>query len=300
MGLIDRFLGKRKASGASPVVASKSQDGSISLQLLFPGELRLDPGALERSLRAYHPSMSGASCEIDVKLADTGAAIGLLGWGTHVVRLVGINAPMPAAVVEKFVAGAHYDADLKAQARAHRSHVILYYAGQEDSPLERYIALACVSGVLAKHGAFIVANESGHTSIPAKALAVLDAKGDAVALLRSFPIPILCSGMVKLEVEGRRGVWMRTFGDHLLGLPDLAHLAESHDDGPDVMDMFDDLLRYLTSSKKPLAPGHTMEIGPTTFLKVRRPREDEDFLQSEGTMLVLEKISKDEINRRGT
>ena len=45
------------------------------------------------------------------------------------------------------------------------------------------------------------------------------------------------------------------------------------------------------------APGDTVEAGPDTFLKVRLPRQDEYFLESEGEMLVLEKVSKRETNR---
>jgi hypothetical protein len=300
MGIIERWFGRREpdvvpTASSSSLTANKSLEHSVSLQLLFAGELELEPSAVTRSLRTYHPSMGKASCEIDAQTAGNGTPIGLLGWDEHVVRLVGFDAPMPQPVVEKCVQGAHYGADLKAKARVHKSHVILYYAGQESSPLEQYVALAAVAGVLARYGAIVVVNESGHTSFPADALA--GGEGDMMELLRSLPIPILYSGFVKFDVKGVQGVWMRTFGNHLLGLPDFAHLAKGHHEGQVTFDMISTLLSYLVSSGATIAPGHTMETGPDTFLKARSPNPDEYFLESEGEMLVLEKISEGETNR---
>ena len=70
---------------------------------------------------------------------------GLAGWGNHVVRLVGFDAPYPSEALEACVAPAHYGQDLKQQVRASRSHVILYYAGHEANPLDQYVALAAVA-----------------------------------------------------------------------------------------------------------------------------------------------------------
>jgi hypothetical protein len=198
--------------------------------------------------------------------------------------------------VEQCVQGAHYRADLKTQARAHRSHVILYYAGKATAPLEQYVALAAAAGALARHNAIVVVNEAGHTSLPAEVLAA--GNGDTMQLLRSLPIPILYSGFVKFDVEGVQGVWMRTFGNHLLGLPDFAHLSGSHDEGQSTFDMIESLLSYLLSSRARLAPGHTLELGPDMFLRVRAPHHNEYFLVSEGPMLVIEKISKNDTNQR--
>ena len=68
--------------------------------------------------------------------------LGLAGWGEHVVRMVGFNAPLPEATVEVCVAPAHYPAEVKAEVRAHASHVLLYYTGHDADPLEQYVAVA--------------------------------------------------------------------------------------------------------------------------------------------------------------
>jgi Domain of unknown function (DUF4261) len=296
MGILERFFGKRGADAAPPaLVANESLKSRVGLQLLFSGELDLEPAAVTRALRKYHSTMAAASCEIDATAAGNGTPIGLLGWGRHVMKIVGFDVPMPSEVVEKCVQGAHYGADLKAKARAHKSHVLLYYAGQETGALEQYVALAAACGVLSRFGAIVVLNEAGHTSLPAAVLA--GGEGDILELLHSLPIPMLYSGFVKFDVEGVKGVWMRTFGNHLLGLPDFAHLAKGHHEGEATFEMICHLLSYLQSSGATFAPGHTMQVGDDTFLKARAPAKEEYFLESDGELLVLEKISASETNQ---
>ncbi len=83
----------------------------------------------------------------------------------------------------------------------------------------------------------------------------------------------------------------------MLALPDFAHLAKGHNEGQATFDMISNLLSYLLSSGATIAPGDTMETGPDTFLRTRSPKHDDYFLETEGEILVLEKISKNETYR---
>jgi hypothetical protein len=223
--------------------------------------------------------------------------VGLARFDQHTVELVGIGCPMPQAVVELCVQPAHYKQDLKAAARAHRSHALLYYEGRESDPLDQYVALAVVGGVLAEHGAIVVLNESAHTSFPANALAAQGGGEDMLELLRTLPLLILYCGFVKYDQEGVPKVWMRSFGNHLFGLPDLAYLAEGHHQGQWVFDLFCNVLAYLRNTGARLAPRHTSQVGDNIFVRFRSPRKEESFLDSEGEMLVLEQIGAGEVNR---
>jgi hypothetical protein len=299
MSIFSRFFGKSDAddSGGGQLVANPKIEHPLSLQVLFPKPCSLHPDYLAEALRSYNPSMSTARCEIDPALNREGNVFGMVGWGKHVVRCVGFNHPMPADAVEACVAPSHYSQELKQRARSHKAHVILYYAGYEPSPLEQYVALAATAGVLARLGAIVVLNESGHTSFPVTALAGLDSDGDIIELLRTLPLPILFCGFVKHEVEGIPGVWMRTYGAPLLGLPDFAAHAVGHHEGQRYFDIFDNMFRYLRESGAQLAAGHTMQIGDREYLRFRGPSDDEGFLESDGDLLVAEVISPDEIDR---
>ena len=264
-----------------------SFDGALGLQVLFERALVLDEEAVTRSLREYDPTMADASCELDDGGAAQGSPFGVVAWGPHAIRVIGFDVPMPDQVVEYCVQGAHYGQELKAQAREHRAHVLLAYGGSETDPLEKYVALAAVAGALAPLGAIVVANEHAQTSFPAQALARSD--DDMIGLLRALPTAMLYSGFVKLQIDGVRGVWMRTCGNDVLGLPDFAYHAFGHNEGQDTFDLIDALMSYLRDSGKRFAPGHTAQMGPDR-LRFRAPKPDEGFLASEGEMLVVERI----------
>jgi hypothetical protein len=299
MSLFSRFFGKKDADDLAdgPLEANPDIKRRLSLQVLFPDAFKLDSDQLAGAIRSYHRSMSEARCEIDPELSREGKVLGLLGWGQHVIQLVGFDVPYPASALEACVAPSHYPAELKQRARSHKAHLMLYYAGHEPSAFEQYVALAATAGVLARLGAIVVLNESGHTSFPAAALSGSDSEGDIMELLRAFPLSILYCGFVKLEVEGIPGVWMRTYGAPLLDLPDFAAHAIGHEEGQRYFDIFETIFGYLRESGARLAAGHTMQVDKEEYLRFRAPSKNEGFLQSDAELLVVEVISANQINR---
>jgi hypothetical protein len=299
VSLFDRFFGRNlpDASTAGPLVANPDIEDPLGLQLLFPEARAIDPARVARDLKSFDRSMRGARCELDDELNRESTLIGLAGWGEHVVRFLGFAAPMPAHVVEACVGPAHYAQELKARARAHRAHVFLSYAGRNSSPREQYVALAATAAALGSQGALVVLNEAGRTSLPIEFLSKIGTQGKALAMLRELPLPYLYCGFVKHEVEGERGIWMRTYGAPLLGLPDLAVHAAGHSEGQRYFDMFDSVFRYVLESGARLSRGHTMQIGTQDYLRVRAPKLSESFLTPDRELFVLEVIGPDEINR---
>ena len=315
MSIFSRFFGKKEQPSDAGLVADATNKSGLSLQVLFAEPMRLPADELTRAFRAYHPSTAQGRWELDPALQDTGEFFGLAGWEQHVIQLVGFNLPMPPDFVEKCVAPSHYSQELKARARAHSAHLLLYYAGRHPDRLEQYVALAAVAGVLADYGAIVVLNEAAHTSFPAAALSARDIRGDILDQLRNLPLPALYCGFVKYEtsagavgsglVDGdptqnmfqlldqlmTGGVWMRTHGADLLHLPDLAARASGHEEGQKYFDLFDNMLRYLLQSGARFSAGHTAQVGENTYVRFRKPTSQETFLTSEGQVLVVEEMS---------
>ncbi|AZS77243.1 MULTISPECIES: DUF4261 domain-containing protein [Achromobacter] len=294
MSIFSRFFGRKEESAdARALAANPAIENPLSLQVLFAAPLALNEDTLKAALSAYHPSMSEARVEI---APDMPEVLGLAGWGEHVVRLVGFDAPYPKDSLEACVAPAHYPGTVKDEVRAHASHIILYYAGFEKDPLEQYVALAAVAGALTGFGAVAVLNEHAHTSLPA---GVFDAESlgeESLDLLRTLPLTMLYCGFVKYEVEGVAGVWMRTYGADCFGLPDFAALARGHDEGEYYSNMFNNIMGYMLESGAELAAGHTMQIGENAYMKLREPAQEEYFLDGPAQVLVAEIITADEIN----
>jgi len=299
MSIFSRFFGRKETDdfAGEPLVADPDIKHPLSLQVLFSDPWHVDSDRLAEALRSYHSSMSGARCEINTELIRDGKVLGLVGWGMHVIRLVGFDAPYPTNIVEACVAASHYPQELKQRARSHQAHIILYYAGREASPFEQYVALAATAGALAGIGAIVILNESGHTSFPAAALSGSDCEGDIMDLLRALPLSILYCGFVKHEVEDIPGVWMRTYGAPLLGLPNFAAHASGHHEGQRYFDIFERIFGYLRETGARLADKHTLQIDEEEYLRFRVAREEEGFLARDAELLVVEPIRADEINR---
>lgn len=304
--LLDRFFGKGVPRLGGPPVANPRLTDPIGLQLLWDVPLELDAEEVAKALRDYHADMARATAELyfvppnpNPKAGESEPSImGLTAWERHVIKVVGFLTPMPADAVRACVQPAHIDPKFKALAYQHVSHVMLYYAGYELDPLEQYVALAAAAGSVAYFGASFVLNETARTAVPAAVLHPHEEDGgDMLGALRGFPLPFLFCGFVKLEVEGEPGVWMRTYGCHRLGLPDLAFHAPGHELGSTTFEIFSNLLAYLRQSGKQFAPGDTMRVGDDVFMRLRARTPHEWYLESEGEMLVAERIPADEVNR---
>jgi len=304
MDLIERFGGQRDPEAPfGELVANPEITKPISYQLLLMGGLDLDADTVTKAIRSYHPTLHTARAELleltrqEVSADEARSIVGLAGWGNHVIKLVGFESPIPQNVFDACVRPAHFSEQLKTVAKEHRSHVILYYAGYAADPLEQYVAMTVVAAALARAGGILLLNESARCAFPAEALWADEADQDSLETLRAMPIPLLYGGFVKIEIEDEPGVWMRTFGNRHLKLPDLALKAEGHHQGSETFDMFANMLAYLRESGAEFAPGHTMQIGEDVYLRLREPAEAEWYLESDGQMLVAEKISSAEINR---
>ncbi|OCZ73354.1 hypothetical protein A7P25_10325 [Achromobacter xylosoxidans] len=298
MSIFSRFFGRSESpADAVALTANPDMKDSPSLQVVFAAPLAPRAEALTAALRAYHPEMREARAEIEPDMPEL---LALVGWGKHVVRVVGFNAPFPQDALEACVAPAHYPAEVKEQVRNHASHALLYYAGFEEDPLEQYVALAAVAGALTELQAVAVLNEDAHTSLPAAVFSRESMGDESLELLRSLPLNMLYCGFVKYEVEGTQGVWMRTYGAGRFGLQDFAVLAEGHHQGEQYSNMFNNIMAYQLDSGAELAAGHTMQIGEARYMKLREPLEAEYFLHGPGAVLVTEIIDASEINQPDT
>ncbi len=302
MSILSRFFGRKERNDteAAPLVANSAMEDPLSLIVLFPESLALNEKALVDALRITDKTLAHARVEFDPELSKAaGNVFGLAGWGRHVVKLVGFDAPMPAESLEACLAPSHYGQDLKDEVRQHKANIILYYGGYDATPLEQYIAVGLVAGALARLGAIAVINETARTSLPAGVLGDDGHGGNLAGFLREdLPLLMLFCGFVKYEVENVDGVWMRTYGANRLGLPDLAYLAAGHEQGQSTFGMFSNILAYLVESGARFSEGHTMQIGEDGFLRLRSLTTEEYFLQNEGgDLFVAEVIGKEEIGQ---
>ena len=278
----------------------------ISLQVVLPtpfAECGLDGPTLAAEVRAYHRDMNEAVVEFAV--ADTPEVANLVNpggpplswaalasWGDHAVRLAGFDAPMPYGPIASCVAPALMPPEVKRDAAAHRSHVLLDHGGPSADPYERYLALMTVAGALARFGATAVLNEEGRTACPAFDLIPEDSE-DAFATLRTLPLTYVMIGFARTSVGAPERPWVRTYGAHLFGLPDLAYQATGQGEWGTVFGWFAATLGYARETASTLAAGQALNLdGETELLLTSPPRPGGDLFESEGELLVVSRAGE--------
>lgn len=268
------------------------------LQLLFFDVPELHADAVTAFLRAQ-PELATATCEL-ASVADVPAVaklvsgdgppasvFGLIQWANHTVKLVLCGGPMPYGPVESCVGPALIPPPMKVDAKQHKSHALLYYAGTHPDPTERFVALCAVAGALARFDAIVTLNEEARAAVPALDL-IPDDGEDALATYRNLPIPYLLGGFTKMDTGDPERPWVRTFAAHRLGLPNLARHLDGHHHTGETFQLFAGMLGYLRQMGETFTAGDTIDLGTGPKLHLRAPTDAEWFLDSDGVMLVVE------------
>ncbi len=288
MGIFSRFFGKKTESKQmdNSIVPNPDIENAVSVSIVFSGALNINNDELLAKLKSIDPTIKDIRYETPFGQLEEGMCI-LVSWGKHVIRVFGLNAPYPKAVLETCVAPASYSQEIKQQVYESDSHLLLYYVGYEQNVLEQYLALTRLAVCFEQFNALAVINEDAHTSLPVNFINSLASEKDGLTTLGEC-LPLLFCGFVKYEIENIKGIWMRTYGANKFGLPNFAALANSYEESEYYFDMFSNILNYLRQSQATMNPGDTMEIGDNRMMSLRVPKDDEYFLKDQGDLLVIE------------
>ncbi|WP_334326818.1 DUF4261 domain-containing protein [Gilliamella apicola] len=288
MGIFSRFLGKKSESKQmdNSIVANPDIDSPVGLTIVFKGALDINNDILLTQFKSIDPTIKDIRYEIPFGQLEEGICL-LVSWGKHVIRIYGLNAPYPKDVLELCVTPANYSQEIKQQIYESDSHLLLYYVGYEQDVLEQYLALTHLAACFEQFNALAVINEVAHTSLPVNFINALASENDGLSTLGAC-LPLLFCGFVKYEIENIKGIWMRTYGANIFGLPNFAVLANSYEESDYYFDMFSNILNYLRQSKATMNPGDTMEMDENRMMSLRVPKDDEYFLKDQGDLLVIE------------
>ncbi|OTQ75511.1 MULTISPECIES: DUF4261 domain-containing protein [unclassified Gilliamella] len=288
MGIFSRFFAKKTESKQmdNSIVPNPDIENAISVSIVFSGALNINNDELLAKLKSIDPTIKDIRYETPFGQLEEGMCI-LVSWGKHVIRIFGLNAPYPKAVLETCVAPASYSQEIKQQVYESDSHLLLYYVGYEQNVLEQYLALTRLAVCFEQFNALAVINEDAHTSLPVNFINSLASEKDGLTTLGEC-LPLLFCGFVKYEIENIKGIWMRTYGANKFGIPNFAALANSYEESEYYFDMFSNILNYLRQSQATMNPGDTMEMGDNRMMSLRAPQDEEYFLKDQGDLLVIE------------
>jgi hypothetical protein len=216
--------------------------------------------------------------------------LGTIRMGDHVVRLAGLDQPLPAEVIHRTVHASQWLPQLKAGMRQHQSHLSLVYTGGVLDPVEKMVALYKTARAFSHENLLGIVNENAWTAHPpADSLS----PQKIISYRQEMPFK-LWIGYVKFFLDENR-YWLVTKGHHIFDVPDLAYLVQPGDDPESVIRSFINIFYYIYEQDVVVTAGDTLSIkGTGETMRFSEVKEFEDFLMGPSGTLVVEKISPDE------
>ena len=219
--------------------------------------------------------------------------IALLEFNKHKINLIGFNNPIPQSVVDKTIKPSYWKTEQKDKALDHKAHILLYYSGTEKYSSEKFISLYRVANAFYKQGLLGVVNEATWTFNPSELVPKLVSKELLEDIKDRIP-SFLWKSIIKFT--NSKGVWFVSKGNNYFGVPDFAYFGK-HEEFDDVIENLDSIFNYAYKSKATIEAGHTIQIGKNKFFRFREVYEYPEYLESEMGTLVVEVITKEQINK---
>jgi len=299
MGFFDRIFGRKSRTARRwPADAGQGADNP-GLVVLLDAPPVLDAAAVGRALNGIEP------CRGDPKFTsrlidEDGPSERQVVYGTfqfdgHVVDVIGLDSPVPAAILEKTVGASHWTGAGREAMEKHSAHYVLIHQGGGPSTLERMIALYKLAAALGGAHLAGVLHEAAWSCAPAAVVREFE-NPEFLRACRDQVPPILFTGFLKFLADD--GTWFATKGHHVFGVPDFVLLGTENDKPSDVLDLFMNVFLYVITADRELQPGHTMQIAEEIFLRfgeVPAGHVHRAALMGAGRTLLITRIRKEDI-----
>ncbi len=262
----------------------------MSLQILFE---KL-PQFGERELNETAANVSHSSPPFRYQLPkDTSVrGEGLAATDAHKIKLEFCDRPLDGQDLAQINAHIRLVPDAAAAIKRHGAYIDLSVDANQEKPLEAYQLLTFLACMIALRGGLVIANINGFTSFNAQQLLQLLGDEDWKDAIENMPPLFLFSGPVVHEFDDNPFLWMRSYGNHLLNIPDLGTIIPGEivqEYVPMTLQVFDNIMTYMIESGNKVEPGHTMETDSVIIRVLDQPAEaDEFFYQSPSGMLRIE------------
>ena len=259
----------------------------ISLQVLFK-EL---PKFSEKDLNELAANVSHRAPALTYQLPQDTSIEGRGAAATDKlkIRLDFCNHKLSEKELAQISAHIRLVPDAAENINLHNAYIELSVEPNPEKPLEAYQLLAFLGLMLATNNGLIIANVNGFTSFNSSGLQMLLGDEDWMDAIENMPPLFLFSGPVIHEFDDNELLWMRSYGNHLMNIPDLGtafsnHIVQQY--VPMTLTVFDNMMSYMIETGTKVEPGHTMESETVLISIGEQPaKPDEYFYQSPSGML---------------
>lgn|GEM_PF-6683948 len=266
----------------------------ISLQILFDSL----PTFSERELNeaAKNVSHNPPNFLYQLPKNTTMSGEGVVASDAHKIRLNFVDKKLEERELAQISAHVRLVPDAVGAIEKHAAFIELSVEPDPAKPLDAYQELTFLACLIALREGLAITNINGFTSFSAPGILQLLADNDWSDAIQEMPPLFLFSGPVLHEFDNNTNLWMRSYGNHLLGIPDLGTIIPTEiiqEYVPMTLQVFDNMMTYMIESGNKVEPGHTMETDSVTIKIFDQPAApDEYFYQSPSGMLRVEYTPK--------
>lgn len=298
MGFFDRIFGRKSRPARRWTAATNARLPSPGMIVLLDGPPQVNAAGVINALSKIEPLTVAPKWRDRLAEAATagGVVYGTIEFDSHRIDVIGLDAPVPAQVVDRTLGASHWSGGGRAGMEAHVAHFVLNHAGGGANPLEKYIALYKVAVALGGANLAGVLIDAAWTCAPAAAVREFG-KADFLKACREQMPPILFTGFVRFSDEEQ--TWYASKGQDVFGVPDFV-MPGGSDTPSEALDLFMNIFLYVVGSARDLQAGHTMQIADEIFLRFGELEPDyphREVLSGAGRTLTITRIGKDEVNQ---
>lgn len=293
MGILDKFFRKNENKLQINNIKAERQENKPALMLVFNTLPILEGNKIRSIISDIEKLNKNIEITLDEKLNNGETLLSVIEFDDHRIRLLGLNAPLPETVIEHTVDCSYWKSEDKQSIKNHSAHIICYYDGNNEDPVERYIALYKVAYSFKNTGLLGVINEDAWTCQPAYILDEMVSR-EMIEESRMIPPLMLWTNFIKIPLHN--GTWMVTKGNHLFGIKDFAYKGDM-DEAKEISQIFNNIFYYIYENNALIDVGHTLQIEEEVYLKFDKVYEEKGLLEGPIGTLVVKKIKPSEINK---
>lgn len=292
MGILDKFFEKKENELQTNNMEAERQGNKPALMLVFNTLPILETNKIKSIISDIEKLNKAIEITLDEELNNRDTLLSVIEFDNHRIKLLGLNAPLPKTVIEHTVDCSYWKPEDKENIKNHSAHIICYYDGNNEDPIERYIALYKVAFSFKSNGLLGIINEDAWTCQPAYILDDIVSK-EMIAESRMIPPLMIWTNFIK--IPSHNGTWMVTKGNHLFGIKDFAYKGDMSE-AKEISQIFDNIFYYVYENNAFIDVGHTLQIEEEVYLKFDKVYEEKELLNGPIGTLVVKKIKPSEIN----
>ena len=217
-----------------------------------------------------------------------------VNYDEHVIEVAGFPSPLPTEVMERTIYASAWSPDLKELLQSHLLNIVLSYAGSHPDPIEQYMALYKVAGIMLDESLLGVINEPSWTCHPAGVIEqILDRQ--FLSICRQSPPLIYWTGFVRGQLGDE--YWALSKGNHLFGVPDFAYSLDYGTNAFEVNQIMHSIFDYIYFEKVSFEAGDAIRLDEDTFFLFEEPDEAHaNVFATPGNVFIIRPTTMEELD----